>query len=176
MPWFLHISSYNWKTAPFGLSVAQRSRRLLEQTWQTLFFDSAADAATLRTNGLQHAHRDFCRNYRIYRRLVVTLLVVSLGIAPAFAFDPSLSPRLGISLSTLQTTLGKVAGPVTFAPRPGSSQGTQETRLPENAGVVQAGSSPENLSVVVLWMPVDAQGKLAGAKPKLYLEALVRLF
>jgi hypothetical protein len=106
----------------------------------------------------------------------VVVIVVSLGVASTCAFDPYLSPRLGVSLTTLQTTLAKVTGPVTFVPRPGSSQGTQEARLPENAGFVQASSSPENLSVIVLWLPVDTKGKLAGPKAKLYLGAFVGLF
>jgi len=98
------------------------------------------------------------------------------SIPPAFAFDPYLAPRLAISLTTLQTTLEKVGGPVTFAPRPGSQQGTQEARLPGNAGIVQAGGGAENLAAVVLWLPVDAKGQLVGAQARPYLDAFVGLF
>jgi hypothetical protein len=101
---------------------------------------------------------------------------VCLSGATTRAFDPYLSPRLGISLTTLQTTLEKVGGSIVFAPRSGSQQGTQEARLPDNAGIVQAGGDKENLTAVVLWLPVDATGKLAGAKARPYLEAFVRLF
>jgi hypothetical protein len=92
------------------------------------------------------------------------------------AFDPYLSPRLGVSLRTLQATLEKVESPVAFTPRPGSQQGTQEARLSRNAGIVQAGSDSENLAVVVLWLPIDTQGKLVGSQAQAYLSALVRLF
>lgn len=102
-------------------------------------------------------------------------LIVGLGSIAAQAFDPYLSPRLGLSLATLQKALEKVAGPLAFAPRPGS-QGTQEARLPENAGIVQAGGGSENLAAVVLWLPVDAHGKLAGAKARPYLSAFIELF
>lgn len=101
---------------------------------------------------------------------------VGLGGVVAQAFDPYLSPRLGLSLATLQRALEKVAGPVVFAPRQGSSQGTQEARLAENAGIVQAGGDTGNLAAVVLWLPVDAQGKLAGTKARPYLNAFVELF
>jgi len=104
------------------------------------------------------------------------LFFICLSGITAHAFDPYLSPRLGISLATLQTTLEKVGGSLVFAPRPGSQQGTQEARLPDNAGVVQAGGAKENLTAVVLWLPVDAAGKLAGAKARPYLDAFVRLF
>ena len=65
---------------------------------------------------------------------------------------------------------------MTFAPRPGSQQGTQEARLPGNAGIVQAGGGVENLAAVVLWLPVDAKGKFVGATARLYLDSFVRLF
>ena len=81
-----------------------------------------------------------------------------------------------MTLSELQTGLSKVSGPVTFALRPGSSQGTQEVRLPESAGIVQAAGSSGNLSVVVLWLPVVATGKFATAKPRPYLVAFVEVF
>jgi hypothetical protein len=83
---------------------------------------------------------------------------------------------LGISLTTLQSTLEKVGGSLTFASRPGSQQGTQEARLPDNAGMVQAAGESANLAAVVLWLPVDATGKLAGAKARPYLAAFVELF
>ncbi len=114
------------------------------------------------------------RSLRIFALLV--LLAAGWGGMAAQAFDPYLSPRLGLSLATLQNTLEKVAGPVVFAPRPDSQQGTQEARLAENAGIIQAGGEPENLAAVVLWLPVDAQGKLAGAKARPYLNAFVELF
>jgi len=107
--------------------------------------------------------------------ILAGFLTASLGGLTVDAFDPYLSPRLGLSLATLQKALEKVAGPLAFAPRPGS-QGTQEARLPENAGIVQAGGDSENLAAVVLWLPVDAQGKLAGAKARPYLSAFVELF
>jgi len=103
-------------------------------------------------------------------------LVACLGVSLAHAFDPYLSPRLGFSLATVQKALEKVGGPVVFAPRSGSQQGTQEARLPENAGIVQAGGDSANLSAVVLWLPIDAKGKLAGAKARPYLDAFGRLF
>src|SRR5262245_5210889 len=92
--------------------------------------------------------------------LLFGLVTVCLSGVTTHAFDPYLSPRLGISLTTLQTTLEKVGGPVVFAPRPGSQQGTQEARLPDNAGIVQAAGDKANLTAVVLWLPVDAAGKL----------------
>ena len=113
----------------------------------------------------------------IYRRAaVVGFLILCLSRTTAYAFDPYLSPRLGFSLTTVQKALERVGGPVVFAPRPGSQQGTQEARLPENAGIVQAGGDTANLLAVVLWLPVDAKGKPAGAKARLYLDAFVRLF
>ena len=105
-------------------------------------------------------------------------LIVALNWSgpPAFARDSYFSTRLGISLSTVQETLGKVAGPVTFTPRPGSKQGTQEARLAGNVGIVQAGGDPGNLTTVVLWVAVDAHGKLVGADARPYLNAVVQLF
>ena len=115
--------------------------------------------------------------------VLLVLLAASLSGVAAQAFDPYLSPRLGLSLATLGNALEKVAGlpggqtgPVVFASRPGSQQGTQEARLPGNAGIVQAGGDTENLAAVVLWLPVDAQGKLAGSKARPYLNAFVELF
>ncbi len=92
-----------------------------------------------------------------------------------WAFDPYFSSHLDLSLSELQTALTKVHGPVTFGPRPGSTQGTQEARLPDNAGVVQAAGSAGNLAVIILWLPVDASGKLVGAHARQYLEAFLQL-
>jgi hypothetical protein len=107
---------------------------------------------------------------------LVSILSVSLDGATAFATGSYFSTRLGISLSTLQEALGKVAGPAVFAPRPGGSQGTQEARLPGNAGIVQAGGDRGNLTTVVLWLPVDTQGKLIGPNARLYLNTFIRLF
>jgi hypothetical protein len=95
-------------------------------------------------------------------------------VARAADFYPS--RRLGISLATLQKALEKVGGPLVFAPRPGSTQGTQETRLAENVGIVQASGDPGNLIVAVLWLPVDNQGKLAGAKARAYLDTFSQIF
>ena len=108
--------------------------------------------------------------------ILLGLFTACLSTVTAQAFDPYLSPRLGISLTTLQTTLEQVGGSLTFTPRPGSQHGTQEARLPDNAGIVQAGGDKENLTAVVLWLPVDATGKLAGTKARSYLDAFVRLF
>ncbi|HEV8717630.1 MAG TPA: hypothetical protein VGX03_33005 [Candidatus Binatia bacterium] len=117
------------------------------------------------------------RQQRFVRTLILLgLFPACLSRGTAHAFDPYLSPRLGIPLTTLQTTLEKVGGSIIFAPRPGSQQGTQEARLPDNAGIVQAGGDSANLTAVVLWLPVDATGKLAGAKARPYLAAFVRLF
>ena len=74
------------------------------------------------------------RSLRILALLV--LLAAGWGGVAAQAFDPYLSPRLGLSLATLQNTLEKVAGPVVFAPRPDSQQGTQEARLAEKYHIV----------------------------------------
>jgi len=104
------------------------------------------------------------------------LFAVCINGEVAYAADLYLSRRLGVSQSTLQKSLEKVGGPVTFTPRPGSTQGTQEARLPEHAGIVQAGGGSENLAVVILWLPVDQQGRLSGAKAQSYLDALVRNF
>ena len=104
------------------------------------------------------------------------LFTVCLSGGTVHAFDPYLSPRLGISLAAVKTALETVGGPVTFTPRPGSQQGTQEARLPDNAGIVQAGGDTANLTAVVLWLPVDASGNLAGAKARSYLAAFVQLF
>jgi hypothetical protein len=81
---------------------------------------------------------------------------------------------LGISLSELETALDKVSGSVTFAPRPGSDQGTLEVKLAENAGIVQTAGSPGNLGVVVLWFPIE-KGKFANKSSRRYLEAFVQL-
>jgi hypothetical protein len=103
---------------------------------------------------------------------ILTVLLVSSAL---WAFDPYFSSHLDIALSELQVALAKVHGPVTFGPRPGSTQGTQEARLPENAGVVQAAGSAGNLAVIILWLPVDASGKLVGANARQYLEAFLQL-
>ena len=108
--------------------------------------------------------------------ILLGLFTVGLSGVTARAFDPYLSPHLGISLTTLQSALGKVGGSIVFTARPGSQQGTQEARLPDNAGIVQAGGDKENLTAVVLWLPVDATGKLAGTKARPYLDTFVRLF
>ena len=50
------------------------------------------------------------------------------------------------------------------------------TRLPGKAGVVQASGDPDNLAVVVLWMPVDQQKKRIEPGSRGYLDALVRMF
>ncbi|MBI3800268.1 MAG: hypothetical protein HY268_25245 [Deltaproteobacteria bacterium] len=115
------------------------------------------------------------------RRFVRTLILlgvftVCLSSVTARAFDLYLSPRLGISLTTLQSSLRQVGGSLVFTPRPGSQHGTQEARLPDDAGIVQVGGDKENLTTVVLWLPVGATGKLAGAKAQSYLDAFVRLF
>jgi hypothetical protein len=114
---------------------------------------------------------------RVVWFLFFTLIVaLSWSGTPACARDSYFSTRLGVSLSTLQETLGKVAGPVTFAPRPGSKHGTQEAWLAGNVGIVQAGGDPGNLTTVVLWVAVDEQGKLVGADAQPYLNALAKLF
>ncbi|MCS6924817.1 MAG: hypothetical protein NZ578_02830 [Candidatus Binatia bacterium] len=96
--------------------------------------------------------------------------------AAAWAAERYFSPRLGISLATLQQALEKVAGPVSFAPRPGSPQGTQEARLPGGAGVVQAAGEAGNLTVVVVWLPLAAHGRLPGGEVRRSVEAVLRLF
>src|SRR5262245_8925846 len=116
------------------------------------------------------------RRQSVHTFVFLGLFTVCLSSVTAHAFDPYLSPRLGISLSILQTTLEKVGGSLTFAPRPASQQGTQEARLPDNAGMVQAAGESANLAAVVLWLPVDATGKLAGTKARPYLAAFVELF
>lgn len=108
--------------------------------------------------------------------VLLWLITISVGLVPSLAADSYFSTRLGVSLVTLQAALEKVAGPVTFAPRPGSSQGTQEARLPGNAGIVQAAGSAGNLTTAVLWLPVDEQGKFVGTTARPYLEAFIRLF
>jgi hypothetical protein len=115
------------------------------------------------------------------RSLILSTLSFLFFVYPAplptsYADDSYLFRRLGISLTTLQKSLEKVGGPVTFAPRSGSTQGTQEARLPENAGIVQAGGGNENLAVVILWLPVDPKGNLVGTKARVYLEAVVANF
>jgi len=94
---------------------------------------------------------------------------------PSSGFAQYSASYVGISLSELERALGKVSGTISFAPRPGSEQGTLEARLAGNAGLVQAAGSPGNLSVVVLWVPI-ANGKFAKTRSREYLEALVRLF
>jgi hypothetical protein len=81
-----------------------------------------------------------------------------------------------VSQATLRKGLEKVGGPVTFAPRAGSTQGTQEARLPDNAGIVQVSGGKENLTVVAVWLPVDDKGNLVGAKARAYLETVVANF
>lgn len=100
-------------------------------------------------------------------------LILLLFCPTAHATDFSAARRLGISLTTLQKSLEKVGGPVTFTVRAGSTQGTQEARLPENAGLVQVDESSANLTVVVLWLPVDNKGNLVGTKAAAYLRAVV---
>jgi hypothetical protein len=107
--------------------------------------------------------------------VLLSLLTLLLSASPLGAFDPYFSSHLDISLSELQAALTKVHGPVTFGPRPGSTQGTQEARLPDNAGMVQAAGSAGNLAVIILWLPVDASGKLVGANARQYLEAFLQL-
>jgi hypothetical protein len=65
---------------------------------------------------------------------------------------------------------------VVFSPRPGSTQGTQEARLPNRAGVVQASGDQGNLSVVVLWMVVDQQKKRLDSGSRGYLDAFMHTF
>ncbi|MSQ46910.1 MAG: hypothetical protein EXR78_00755 [Deltaproteobacteria bacterium] len=115
------------------------------------------------------------------KRLDITsLFALSLAL-PLFcptvhAADFSATRRLDVSQETLRKGLEKVGSPVTFAPRSGSTQGTQEARLPDNAGLVQAGGDKENLTTVVLWLPVDDKGNLVGTKARAYLEAVVDNF
>lgn len=92
------------------------------------------------------------------------------------ADDFAVARRLGISLSTLQKSLEKVAAPVEFAPRPGSTQGTQEARLPNKAGMVQASGDQDNISIGVLWLPVDRQNKRLGLESREFLKAFVQTF
>jgi hypothetical protein len=103
-------------------------------------------------------------------------LALSLLCSTAHATDFSTARRLGVSLETLRKSLEKVGGPVTFSPRSGSTQGTQEARLPENAGIVQVAGGSENLVVVVLWLPVDLEGNLVGAKARAYRETVIANF
>ncbi len=87
-----------------------------------------------------------------------------------------MGPRLGLSLRTVQTALSKVDGPVEFSARPGSQSGTQQARLSEDRGVVQAGGRAENLSALVLWLPVDETGAVSDDVARAYLEAFVEIF
>ena len=103
-------------------------------------------------------------------------LALLIFCSPAHAADFSAARRLGVSQETLRKGLEKVGGLVTFAPRAGSTQGTQEARLPDNAGLVQVSGANENLTVVVLWLPVDDKGNLIGTKARVYLEAVVANF
>jgi len=96
--------------------------------------------------------------------------------ASSSAQDFAVSRRLGISLATLQKNLEKVAAPIAFASRAGSTQGTQEAPLPNRAGVVQASGDQENLGVIVLWLPVDLQKKRIDSGSRGYLDALVQTF
>lgn len=106
----------------------------------------------------------------------VFLVSAALISSAPRADDFAVTRRLGISLATLQKSLEKGAAPVVFTPRPGSTQGTQETRLPNKAGAVQASGDQDNLSVVVFWMAVDRQKKRIDPESRNYLDALVRLF
>lgn len=103
-------------------------------------------------------------------------LALLLFCPTAHAADFSATRRLDVSQETLRKGLEKIGGPVTFTPRVGSKQGTQEARLPENAGLVQAGGDPANLTTVVLWLPVDDKGNLVGMNARAYLEAVVANF
>ncbi len=94
----------------------------------------------------------------------------------AHAADFSATRRLDVSQDALRKGLEKISSPITFAPRVGSKQGTQEARLPENAGLVQAGGDPANLTTVVIWLPVDDKGNLVGMNARAYLEAVVANF
>ena len=108
--------------------------------------------------------------------LPVLFISVVWAVSATGAEDFAVARRLGISLATLQKSLEKVATPVVFSPRPGSTQGTQEARLPNKAGAVQVSGDLDNLSVVVLWLPVDQQNKRYAPGSRAYLEALVRTF
>ena len=107
-------------------------------------------------------------------RLIVAGVSLFFFFFVSFTFAQYPPSYLGISLSELETTLGKVGGPVAFAPRSGSEQGTLEARLAEHAGLVQVAGSPGNLSVVVLWIPTE-KGKFANARSRDYLDAFIRL-
>jgi hypothetical protein len=111
------------------------------------------------------------RRSKFTRTLLFIFLLFCLPVYAQYG-----SSYLNVTLSELQAALGKVNGALTFAPRPGSAQGTQEARLPENAGVVQVAGSPGNLSTIVLWLPVDSKGKLASVRSRQYLEAFIGLF
>lgn len=111
---------------------------------------------------------------RIISFIVIATFVSCLSAAFVYAADYTPSKRLGISLATLQQSLEKVDRPVVFAPRSGSTQGTQEARLPNKAGVVQASGDHDNLAVVVLWMPIDQQKKRIELGSRGYLDVLMR--
>lgn len=108
--------------------------------------------------------------------LFVLFLAPLLVVSATQADDFAVTRRLGVSLVTLQKNLEKVATPIVFAPRPGSTQGTQEARLPNKAGMVQASGDQDNLSVVVLWLLVDRQNKRFSFDSRGFLSALVRTF
>jgi hypothetical protein len=108
--------------------------------------------------------------------LVISIVGSVLIASATNADDFAVARRLGVSLATLQKNLEKVAASVVFSPRPGSAQGTQEARLPNKAGVVQASGDQDNVSVVVLWLPIDRQNKRIGLESRGFLNALVRTF
>ncbi|MGE0683731.1 MAG: hypothetical protein AB7P69_22875 [Candidatus Binatia bacterium] len=105
---------------------------------------------------------------------LLLLVLAFLAVNPSSVLAQYPPSYLGISLSELENALGKVNGPVSFAPRPGSDQGTLEAKLPENAGIVQTAGSPGNLGVVVLWISIE-KGKFASASSRAYLGALMQL-
>lgn len=113
---------------------------------------------------------------QLVRRLIAGQLLLFPLLSPARGSAQYQPSYLNVSLSELQASLRTVDSAVTFAPRPGSAHGTQEARLPENSGVVQAAGSPGNLSVIVLWLPVGTNGQFVNAKSRPYLAALLRVF
>lgn len=139
-----------------------------------LNFSRALRLRSRDAQGERKSNPSFYRRRRDNRRQIVAWFFLQLFLLSSLAFAQYPPSYLGISLSELEAALGKIDGPVSLTPRPGSEQGTLETRLAKNAGLVQAAGSPGNLAVVVLWFPIHS-GKFAHEKSREYLDAFVKL-
>jgi len=139
-----------------------------------LYFSYALRLRSRYAQGERKRVSSFCSYQQYTQWQIVTLFLLPLFLLSSLALAQYPPSYLGISLSELEAALGAVNGPVSFAPRPGSEQGTLEARLSENAGIVQVAGSPGNLDVVVLWFPIE-KSAFAHKRSREYLNAFIQL-